>query len=173
MNSERFTVVGFYTPEYEDCVVQFVSVAENLNLSVVVERMESRWDWTANTRLKPGALLQLRQKVQGILLYLDIDTLLLRVPRIPEQPWDVAVADNPVKTHVNRLTAGAFFLADTDAARLFLMEWHRLCMLGGGKDHNHFSTAVMNPMAYRVARADFAGCMKVNGLRPEREQAIS
>ena len=78
-----YTVVSFYTREYADCVRSFEEQVIKLGLPCEMEIMQSSGDWATNTGMKPTALFNLRERRRGVLLYLDIDTLLLKAPPIP------------------------------------------------------------------------------------------
>ena len=173
MTAPAYTLVGFCTPEYRDCLQRFYAQADSLGLPVVVEEIPSLGDWAENTSQKPRALLTLRERIAGVLCYLDVDTILLRAPLLPAGTWDVALSENPVKTHKNRIAAQCFFLADTQNARVFLAQWAERCRVLHGQDHNHLTSTVAANRSALLGQADFTGCLHVNGLRPDRTQALS
>ena len=168
-----YTVVGFYTQEYADCVRAFGEQAARLGLPCELETMQSLRDWASNTGMKPTALFRLRERLRGPLLYLDIDTILLKAPALPIGTWDIALSENPVPTHVNRVAAQCFFVGDTIGAKTFLSEWAQRCRNTGGQDHRQLTNTVMANRAAILGRADFTGCFHINGLRTDRTQALS
>jgi hypothetical protein len=203
MSAHGYTVAAFHTPEYAETVPGFVTLCRKAGLAYEIEPMESRFDHAENTGLKPLALMRIRDRVAGPLLYLDIDTAILGAPPLPAGEWDIATAQNPVAAHRNRINAAAFFLSDTPAARYFLQRWATLVRYNPGTvDHTQLTRALMElagmcgpsvPVAHTspdrqkwletlaasargeltVAAADFSGCLAINGLRPERTQAKS
>jgi hypothetical protein len=152
---------------------RFYAQADSIGIPCSVEEMTSVNDWAENTGQKPRALLALRGRLKGPLCYLDIDTLLLRAPLLPAGTWDVALAENPVKTHKNRIAAQCMFIADTEGARTFLKHWAERVGAFRGIDHTHLTATVASNRVASLGRADFAGCLHLNGMRPDRTQAFS
>ena len=168
MSPAPYTVVAFCTREYADCPGALQRDAIGLGLPCEIEPMSSRGNWADNTNLKPSALQRLRHRLRGPLLYLDVDTKLLRAPALPPGEWDLALAENPVRTHLNRIAAQCLFIADTEPACEFLRDWAKRCATLGGKDHGHLTATVAANRTSVLGTADFAGCLLLNGLRPER-----
>jgi hypothetical protein len=167
-----YTVVAFYTPEYADCARPFRERAAALALPCKLQPMRSRGGWAQNTGLKPLALLRLRAGLAGPLLYLDVDTVLLSAPDLPAGAWDLAVAENPIRAHKNRICAAAFFLGQTEAAREFLSIWRGFARQTRGIDHPLLTRAIATMGSrLRITNADFTGRLRANGLRPQRTQA--
>lgn len=174
MSTPAYTIVAFYTPEYERLLRPFLDMAEPFGLPIATRRMNSRGKWDLNTGLKPLALQYLRSQVEGLLLYLDIDTTILRLPEPPAGTWDVAVAPNPIFNHLCRINASAFFISDTVGARNFLMRWRQWVRANSRRDHPGLMDALETPPPDLLkAVADFAGCFAINGLAKERTQAFT
>jgi hypothetical protein len=168
----NYVIVAFHTPEYADCVPGFITAGNLAGCRVVIQPMNSRADWALNTGLKPLALLRLRERLAGPLLYLDVDTVVLSAPELPPGAWDLAMTENPVVKHRNRLSAAAFFLADTPAVRDFLLMWRAYTRQTRRADHPLLTRALRDFGAQlQVAPADFAGRLRINGFRPARTQA--
>jgi hypothetical protein len=170
-----YTIVAFYTPEYEAMRRPFLEACTRLGAPVVTRKMNSRGQWEKNTALKPLALEYLRTDVRGTILYLDIDTRILKLPALPPGKWDVATAPNPVKAHVCNVNAAAFFLADTPRIVQFLHEWREWVRENVRRDHPGLMWALRcppSPLAW-VNDADFAGCFAINGLAPQRTQILT
>lgn len=165
-------VVAFHTPEYADCAAPFRAAVEALGLRCEIAPFPSSGNWERNTGLKPLALGNLRATLRGPLLYLDIDAQLLRVPALPAGEWDLAVCENPVKKHVNRVNAAAFFVADTPGAIEFLDLWRAFVRASiTGRDHPQLTrTIAKHRGTIAMADVELAGCYKLNGFRPQRTQ---
>jgi hypothetical protein len=174
VSAPEYTIVAFYTPEYERVLSPFLAMAEPFGLPIATRRMNSQGKWDVNTGLKPLALQYLRAEVKGPLLYLDIDTTILRLPALPPGTWDVAVAPNPIFNHICRINASSFFLADTVGARNFLLRWRQWVRENSRRDHPGLMYALETPPPDLLkAVADFAGCFAINGLLKERTQALT
>ena len=173
MINPLYTVVSFFTPEYSDCAAEFERAAVTFGLPCVLEPMPSKGNWEDNTGLKPKALIYLRARLRGPLMYLDVDTLLLKAPALPIGEWDVALCENPVKAHLNRIAAQCFFLSDTASACRFIETWAGLVARYGGRDHRQLTNTVATNKTAVIGKADFTGCLRLNGLRPERTQTLA
>lgn len=170
-----YTIAAFYTPEYEPVLGPFLAACRPHGAPIVTRKMESRGHWEKNTALKPLALGYIRTEVRGPILYLDIDTRVLKLPPLPPGKWDVATAPNPITAHVCNVNAAAFFLADNPRVVQFVHEWREWVRENVRRDHPGLMWALRcppSPLAWTNA-ADFAGCFAINGLLPQRTQALT
>jgi hypothetical protein len=116
-------IVGFYTAgtRYEDEAARMAQSISLLELPKHLEEIPPEGSWLAAVRRKPAVLLDLRRRLRGPLLYVDVDAV------VHTDPWpylrgyqgDVAVAGHKAQA----IISGTILLADTPGAILFLEHW--------------------------------------------------
>ncbi|MCV9910250.1 glycosyltransferase family 77 protein [Brucella sp. HL-2] len=122
------TIVAFYTKNslYEHEKERLLSSARHLGLEVVVVPVENTGSWVRNAGLKPGVLVDLRQKVRGPLLYVDVDAVFHR------DPWPELI---PIQSDIavyyeasGHLLSGTILINDTPSALKLLETWQQGCL---------------------------------------------
>lgn len=117
------TLVGFYTvgTRYEAEAQRLTASVQALGLPLHLEQIPAAPDWLTAVRRKPGILRDLRERLRGPLLYVDVDAVLHR------DPWpylrgfhrDVAVAG-----HRNeQIISGTILLNDTPGTLRLIDRW--------------------------------------------------
>lgn len=169
-----WTAVTFFTPEYEQYVVPWKASIEALGGMPLAMPMASTGDWAKNTGLKPRAILESVPKITTPwFIYTDVDTLLTEVPVPPTERWDVAVTENLVLAHHNRISAAVIMFNRTGGATAFIQQWKLFCRQRPGKDHG---LLIQTINAFRRNRratvVDHKICWTPNGLRAEEQDAL-
>ncbi len=119
-------IVGFYTTDsiYEREAARMVASATRLGLTVETTPIESAGSWVRNAALKPTFLLDVRERIRGPLLYVDVDAVFHR------DPWPALLhheCDIAVYREAGRLISATILLNDTQRALDLLSEWKRRC----------------------------------------------
>lgn len=119
-------VVAFFSVNsfYETEAARMVASAWRLGLSVHTSPFVSAGSWVRNASLKPTFLVTQRQKLQGPLLYVDVDAVFHR------NPWPVLAdfdCDIAVYRERGRLISATILINDTPAARELLTRWKERC----------------------------------------------
>lgn len=89
MAKRLWTCGCFYTPEYESIYRENLqSSCERLGVPLTALPMPSRKDWTLNCGLKPGAVLELFDRLApgAWLLFVDVDAQMRHAPPIDDVP---------------------------------------------------------------------------------------
>jgi hypothetical protein len=117
------TIVGFFTQNtaYEGEAERLANSTQQMSLPLELVPIEAGSDWLAGVRMKPGVLLELRRRLRGPLLYVDVDAI------IHKNPWpylrsyrgDVAVSGHKDEA----IISGTVLLNDTVGAIRFVEAW--------------------------------------------------
>jgi len=117
------TIIGFYTAgtRYEHEAARLTNSIRRLGLALELVAIEPQGDWRATVRRKPGLLLDLRKRLRGPLLYVDVDAVVHR------DPWpylrgyrgDVAVSGHKG----DAIVSGTLLLNDTLETTHFIEAW--------------------------------------------------
>jgi hypothetical protein len=117
------TIVGYYTRGtlYETEARRMLASIAKLGLPVDLTPLESVGDWLANVRHKPDFLLDLRRRLRGPLLYVDVDAVVHRNPwpYLRGYTGDAAIACHPG----GDAFSGTLLLNDTVGAVRLLENW--------------------------------------------------
>ncbi len=74
VNSNKFIVCCFFTPNYHDHAMRLKTSLDKFNLNYYFEEVADAGFWEANTRLKPAFILRCLEKFPDYgILYLDAD----------------------------------------------------------------------------------------------------
>ncbi|BEU99983.1 putative nucleotide-diphospho-sugar transferase [Novosphingobium olei] len=117
------TIVGFFTEgtRYEAEAERLKASVEALGLPIHLEKIPPMTDWLAAVRHKPIVLRELRERLRGPLLYVDVDAV------VHSDPWpylrgyhaDVAVAGH----RDEQIISGTILLNDTPGTARLIEEW--------------------------------------------------
>ena len=173
-NFMSWTAVTFFTPEYEKYVPDWKASIEALGGIPLAVPMASTGDWAKNTGLKPKAILQAIARVTTEwFIYTDVDTLLTEVPNVPSSRWDVAVTENLVTFHRNRISAAVIMFNRSRGAEVFIQLWKTFCARCPGKDHGMLTQTISRFRKDRKAMVvDHTIKWVPNGLREEEQDAV-
>jgi hypothetical protein len=123
MDDTPGTIVGFFTEgtRYEFEARRLAASVDALGLPIHLEKIEAIDDWLSAVRRKPFVMRQLRDKLRGPLLYVDVDAV------VHANPWpylrgyeaDVAVAGH----RDEQIISGTILFNDTPGATHLLDAW--------------------------------------------------
>ncbi|MBZ9981359.1 MULTISPECIES: putative nucleotide-diphospho-sugar transferase [unclassified Mesorhizobium] len=113
-----FTINSFYETE----AARMTASAWRLGLSVQARPFADAGSWVRNASLKPTFLVNMRRRLQGPLLYVDVDTVFHHDPWPELAGFDCDIA---VYRESGRLMAGTILINDTPAAREILALWKK------------------------------------------------
>ncbi|WP_267548880.1 putative nucleotide-diphospho-sugar transferase [Rhizobium rhizogenes] len=117
-----FTEGSFYEQEKE----RMSRSAERIGLKVQATALQSAGSWVLNAGLKPGFLLQERERLRGPLLYVDVDAVFHR------NPWpELHKLDCDIAAYYEgnqRLISATILINDTPAAAQLLERWRQGCL---------------------------------------------
>lgn len=117
------TIVAFHTDDeiYREEARRFVARLRELGLAYDLTVVPPRSEWVANCAMKPEFLLEVRKRLRGPLLYLDVDAYVHR------DPWPyLYLYDGDMAVYVNSsgdLASGAILIHDSPDAQLILERW--------------------------------------------------
>jgi hypothetical protein len=117
------TIVGFYTAgdRYEIEARRLEASVQALGLPLRLERVEPTPDWLGAVRRKPAILRDLRERLRGPLLYVDVDAVVHR------DPWPYLRgyrADVAVSGHRDAaIISGTILINDTPGALAMIDAW--------------------------------------------------
>jgi len=119
------TIVAFYTDNtlYEAEARRLEASVLALGLPLEVIAVPDQGSWLANVRFKPAVLSKARERLEGPLLYVDVDAVLHTDPWPDLSGFDQDVAFCTMRD--GKVRSGTILLNDTDGARRFLDEWTR------------------------------------------------
>ncbi|MER9652491.1 putative nucleotide-diphospho-sugar transferase [Mesorhizobium sp. M0152] len=119
-------IVAFFSMNsfYETEAARMTASAWRLGLSVQARPFASAGSWVRNASLKPTFLVNMRQKLQGPLLYVDVDAVFHRDPWPALAGFDCDIA---VYRESGRLISATILINDTPAAREILALWRKRC----------------------------------------------
>ena len=116
-------VVGYFTEGslYEREARRLEASARQLGIAIHLEPVPDRGSWLANVRAKPAILNNLRNRIDGPLLYVDVDAIFHQDPwpYLALHPQDVAFCT--MRDGLAR--SGTILIRDTAGARSFLADW--------------------------------------------------
>ena len=117
------TIVGFYTggTRYEAEARRLAASVEALGLPIHLEKVPPIDEWLTAVRHKPIVLRELRERLRGPLLYIDVDAV------VHSNPWpylrgydnDVAVAGH----RDEQIISGTILFNDTSGAAKLIDDW--------------------------------------------------
>lgn len=150
------TIVGFFTEgtRYEAEAKRLGASVEALGLPLHLEKIPATDDWLAAVRCKPGILRQLREKLRGPLLYVDVDAV------VHADPWpylrgysaDVAVAGH----RDEQIISGTILINDTPGALKLIDTWIEAQQADPTAwDQHALQTAALLPKDAAGYRVDF------------------
>ncbi|WP_135502449.1 hypothetical protein [Roseovarius aestuariivivens] len=117
------TIVAFHTDDeiYRNEANRFAKRLDELNLKYHLETVPPRRDWVENCAMKPEFLLDMRRKLEGPLLYLDVDCY------VHTEPWTyLSQYDCDLACYVHpdgELISATLLLGDTEVCRELLLQW--------------------------------------------------
>ena len=118
------TVVAYFSPAYKDEADRLIDSLRPWGLKREIVPIPGFGSWINNVRYKPTFLLEMLDKVEGPLLYLDADATVDRYPSL----FDGMEGDIAVHLRNGReLLSGTIYLNNTDATRSLLKLWEREC----------------------------------------------
>ena len=131
------TVVSFFTPnwEYPQHAERLAEECEALNLPSLIYPLPDRGDYLSNTRHKPGAIMSGLLDTRGPVLWLDVDSSILRQPEELDLGLDFMAVKNTHKPD-RRWHVATMFFNYTSSSLLLLGLW--LQALGGWSDDEAF-----------------------------------
>jgi hypothetical protein len=117
-----FTEGSFYEQEKE----RMAHSAERIGLKVHATGVPSAGSWVLNAGLKPGFLLQERQRLRGPMLYVDVDAVFHRNPwpELRQLECDLAVYYEGGE----RLISATILINDTPGAAELIERWREGCV---------------------------------------------
>jgi hypothetical protein len=128
--SVTVTIVSFYTPnwEYPAHAERLRRECERLSLPCVIEQRPDMGGYLANCRQKPRYLCEVRDRVSGPLLWVDVDGSILERPvDLPDVDFAARAKDKRRDRRVHRTDrmwhVGTLYFGDTEAARDLLGLW--------------------------------------------------
>lgn len=119
----RGTIVAFHTDDdfYTEEAARCRARLEQLELPHDLTSVPKNGNWVENCALKPEFLLDVRQRLRGPLLYIDVDAFVHRNPWPYLSSYD---ADMAAYIHGDsELLSGTLFLNDTPAVLELLSDW--------------------------------------------------
>lgn len=118
------TVFGFYTddPVYTKHAMMLKASAHKFDIDVVLHKV-LKDDWQTIIAYKTQFIAEMRRKLNGPILYVDVDALILEDirPYFLNIQEDIAVH----YLHGTELISGTVFLNDTPLAYLLIDEWEK------------------------------------------------
>lgn len=117
------TIVAFHTDDeiYREEARRFVARLRELGLAYDLTVVPPRSEWVENCAMKPEFLLQVRRRLRGPLLYLDVDAYVHR------NPWPyLAQYDGDMAVYVNStgdLGSATILIEDTANALSIIERW--------------------------------------------------
>lgn len=127
-------IVSFYTKDtlYQLEVQNLIASCEKWGLEHHVEPIASFGAWDRNCSYKPFFLMQMLQKFERPLLWVDADAAFIQRPE-PEDfsdSWDFAVRINErcEDTHPSKVISATVFVNRTEGAAKVLRAWGQGCI---------------------------------------------
>ena len=117
------TIVAFHTDDevYREEARRFAARLRELGLAYDLTVVPPRSEWVANCAMKPEFLLEVRKRLRGPLLYLDVDAYVHRDPWPYLSQYD---GDMAVYVHgAGHLVSATILIDDTPGALLILKRW--------------------------------------------------
>lgn len=120
---EQGIIVGYFTKHnhYAAEAERLERSTKRLNLPIQLTPISMSKDWLSMVRFKSNFLKNLRNKMRGPLLYIDVDAV------IHSDPWPYL---NTLECDVafcafrdGKARSGTIYLADTPGANVFLQDW--------------------------------------------------
>lgn len=107
----------FYTQEAERCRTRLQQLGLRYDFTTVTRN----GSWVENCALKPEYLLDVRKRIRGPLLYVDVDAF------VHKDPWPyLSLYDGDMAAYIHSdgtLCSGSILLNDTEAVVAILNEW--------------------------------------------------
>lgn len=120
---KRGTIVAFHTDDeiYTNEAARCRNRLEHLGLSHDFTIVKKKGDWVQNCALKPDFLLDVRKRIRGPLLYIDVDAF------VHKDPWPHLTGyEGDMAAYIHgdgELLSGTLLLNDTKATEFLLEEW--------------------------------------------------
>lgn len=132
--SGNFTVVSYYTPEYEDHAMRLQESLHRFGLQYYLAVKPSSGSWQANCAFKPRFILHCREKFPGMpLLWLDADATVEATPKLIANYADMPLIDVAVRTSNttpphpwNRVMSGTVYLGPGERTTHLVRRWAAL-----------------------------------------------
>jgi len=121
--SPRGTIVAFHTddPLYRAEAARFLKSVDKLGLKIDMKVIPPKADWVANCAMKPEIIADARRRIDGPLLYVDVDAIIHADPWPYLSQYDGDLAANVLVN--GKLNSGTLYIADTQAAHKAVEEW--------------------------------------------------
>lgn len=127
MATPTFTVISFYTPdwEYPSHADRLRQECQQLNLPYLIEERPSTGDYISNTAIKPHYIKYCLEKLKGPVLWVDVDGSFTKFPEMIDRlTGDFAACEYFNKEKLDRDWAvGILWFNYTDASRKLLQDW--------------------------------------------------
>jgi hypothetical protein len=121
------TVISFYTDtwEYPTYARKLLANCNTLGLQSFISVVDDTGDWLANTRLKPKYILDTLKRLEGPVLWVDVDGSILKQPNIlmGDISFDFA-ARKMHNTRQKEWHVGTLFFNYNERALAFLEKWN-------------------------------------------------
>ncbi|OTG67350.1 putative nucleotide-diphospho-sugar transferase [Acinetobacter silvestris] len=118
------TIFGFHTddPLYTKHAQILRASAENFDINIYLESF-SKDDWQKIIAFKPAFIAKIRREIQGPILYIDADAIVLEDIR----PYFNAITEDIAVHYIDekRLISSTLFINETPNAHLLMAEWEK------------------------------------------------
>ena len=126
------TVVSFYTRNspYQLQAHHLVASCEKFGIPHCIEGVNSWGSWELNCAFKPFFIIEKMKQLRKPLLWVDVDAIFLRRPRLLKVfSHDFAAYTDPElpSDHPSKVRAGTLYINHTQGGRDFLMQWAIEC----------------------------------------------
>jgi len=109
---------------YTKCSIDLIKSLENFNVDYDIKEIESLGSYKLNCSRKPKYILDKLEMENSPLLWLDIDTVLLKSPKDFENlPHETDVAISTSMSDIRGIKASPLFFNNTENAKNFLCQW--------------------------------------------------
>ena len=147
------TIVAFHTDDdiYRAEAARFTRRLDELGLKYDITVVPPRGEWVENCAMKPEFLLDVRKRLRGPLLYLDVDAY------VHSDPWPyLSLYEGDMAAYIHpdgELTSGSLFLSDESKTVTLLKEWS----LGQKRAPREWDQRVLQKIitAYEASKSDF------------------